>query len=186
LQSDPRGREESQLSTAPPGLDALTRFNNARPEVALAELTACCASPCWAAAVAGGRPYPSVDAVLERASATLRELDEAEVDKALAGHPRIGERPVHTLAAHASSSREQAGVADADADTLAALAEGNRVYERRFGHVYLVCADGRSASELLAVLRGRLSNDPATERRVLRGELEKINRLRLARLLEAS
>jgi 2-oxo-4-hydroxy-4-carboxy-5-ureidoimidazoline decarboxylase len=68
--------------------------------------------------------------------------------------------------------------------TLAALAEGNREYEARFGHVYLVCASGRSGEELLAVLRSRLGNDPATERRVVRAELGKINRLRLERLAE--
>ena len=98
---------------------------------------------------------------------------------ALAGHPRIGER-----CAHASSRREQSGVAGAGAQVLDALAAGNRAYEERFGHVYLVCANGRPAGELLAVLRGRLGNDPATERRVLRAELREINRLRLERLLE--
>jgi 2-oxo-4-hydroxy-4-carboxy-5-ureidoimidazoline decarboxylase len=74
-------------------------------------------------------------------------------------------------------------VAGADADVLAGLAEGNRVYEQRFGHVYLVCASGRSAEELLAVLRGRLDNDPVTERAVVRAELAAINRLRLDQLL---
>jgi 2-oxo-4-hydroxy-4-carboxy-5-ureidoimidazoline decarboxylase len=69
---------------------------------------------------------------------------------------------------------------------LAALADGNRAYEQRFGHVYLVCADGRPAAELLDVLRARLANDPATERAVLRTELGKINRIRLTRLLEDS
>ncbi len=144
---------------------------------AVGELTECCASPAWAEAVAAGRPYGTVDALLERAAAVLAELDETEIDRALAGHPRIGER-----SAHASSQREQAGVADAEAEVLAGLAEGNRAYEERFGHVYLVCADGRPAGELLAVLRERLQNDPATERRVLRAELEKINALRLRRL----
>jgi 2-oxo-4-hydroxy-4-carboxy-5-ureidoimidazoline decarboxylase len=165
-------------------LNALHRFNIAPLERALAELTACCASPQWAAAVAAGRPYGSVAGFLARAGAVVTELDESEIDKALAGHPRIGERPEHAFPAHASSQQEQAGVAEADADTLATLAECNRTYEQRFGHVYLVCADGRTATELLAVLRERLENDPATERRVLRTELGKINRLRLIRRLE--
>ena len=147
------------------------------PDQALARLLDCCASLKWATRIVSSRPYPSLDGLFARADVTLENLSEAEVDKALAGHPRIGER-----SAHASSRREQAGVAGADADTLAALAEGNRVYERRFGHVYLVCADGRSAEELLDVLRARLGNDPETERRVLRVELAKINRLRLGRL----
>lgn len=173
-----------QRFDAQPLFDGLHRFNTASREQALAELTACCASPGWAAAVADGRPYPSVDTVLKRADSVLGQLDEAEIDKALAAHPRIGESPEHLSPEHASSRREQAGVAGADAEVLAALAEGNRFYEQRFGHVYLVCADGRSATELLALLRGRLANAPSTERWKLRDELAKINKLRLTRLLE--
>lgn len=145
---------------------------------AVAGLVACCASPEWARGVARGRPYGSVARLVERADAVLAGLPEGEIDRALAGHPRIGER-----SAHASSRREQAGVASADAEVRAALAAGNHAYEERFGHVYLVCADGRPAEELLAVLRGRLGSDPATERRVLRTELSAINRIRLERLI---
>jgi 2-oxo-4-hydroxy-4-carboxy-5-ureidoimidazoline decarboxylase len=138
---------------------------------------ACCASPLWADRMVAGRPYGTLERLLTYADTVLAELDESEVDKALAGHPRIGER-----SKHASSRREQAGVADADTGALAALAEANRDYERRFEHVYLVCADGRSGQELLDVLRSRLDNDRATERRILRSELAKINRLRLTRM----
>jgi 2-oxo-4-hydroxy-4-carboxy-5-ureidoimidazoline decarboxylase len=147
---------------------------------AAAALRECCAAPEWARRLAAGRPYGSAPALLDRADAVLADLDEDQVDLALAGHPRIGERPVH-----AASVREQSGVAGAADEVRAALAAGNRAYEQRFGHVYLVCADGRPAADLLAVLRSRLDNDPATERAVLRAELAKINRIRLARLLEA-
>ena len=81
------------------------------------------------------------------------------------------------------SGREQAGVDRDDRALMQALADGNREYERRFGHIYLVCASGRSGAELLALLRGRLGNDPDAEWRVVRSELEKINRIRLERLL---
>ncbi len=74
-------------------------------------------------------------------------------------------------------------MASATDDVKAALAEGNRAYEVKFGYVYLVCASGRSAPELLDILTERLSNDPDSERRVMRSELGKINRLRLERLL---
>jgi 2-oxo-4-hydroxy-4-carboxy-5-ureidoimidazoline decarboxylase len=141
------------------------------------ELMSVCAAPVWAAEVASGRPYASLEELLARADEVLAGLAESQVDAALAGHPRIGER-----AAQLSSRREQSQVATAGAEVLDALVEGNREYEERFGHVYLVRADGRSAEELLAVLRDRLRNDPLTERRVLRGELAKINRLRLSRL----
>lgn len=150
---------------------------NALPD-ADGELIACCASPAWAAVVAAGRPYASVDALLARAGDALAGLDEAEIELALAGHPRIGER-----SAHASSQREQSGVTDGD---RAALAAANRAYEERFGHVYLVCAAGRPAAELLTVLQTRLHNTPQQERRVLRAELEKINTLRLHHLLRTS
>lgn len=145
---------------------------------AVAELEGCCASPDWARAVAAGRPYGSVDALVERAGGALAALTEDEIDLALAGHPRIGERSTHT-----SSQREQSGIAGADAGTLDELAAGNRAYEERFGHVYLVFANGRPAAELLDILHTRLHNDAPTERALLRQELHKINATRLRRLL---
>jgi 2-oxo-4-hydroxy-4-carboxy-5-ureidoimidazoline decarboxylase len=157
----------------------LNGFNTAPEAEAVATLVACCSSPEWARQVARARPYRTVDALVGTADAALAGLDEGEVDAALAGHPRIGER-----SAHASSQREQAAVAAADTEVLAGLAAGNREYEERFGHVYLVCADGRPAAELLAVLHGRLGNEPDEERRVLRGELARINAIRLRRMLE--
>lgn len=157
----------------------LTDFDTLPDDAAARELATVCASPVWVRRLTAARPYGSLEALLDAADAALAALDESEVDRALAGHPRIGER-----SAHASSRREQAAVAAAGADVLAALAEGNRAYEQRFGHVYLVCADGRPAAELLDVLRARLGNDPATERVVRRTELGRINRLRLVRLVE--
>jgi 2-oxo-4-hydroxy-4-carboxy-5-ureidoimidazoline decarboxylase len=157
----------------------MAEFDRLPAAQARAALLDCCAAPDWADRLVAARPYGAPAALLARADAVLAELDEEQVDRALAGHPRIGER-----SAHASSVREQAGVAGAADDVRAALAAGNRAYEDRFGHVYLVCADGRSADELLAVLQARLGNDPATERAVLRTELAKINRIRLTRLLE--
>jgi 2-oxo-4-hydroxy-4-carboxy-5-ureidoimidazoline decarboxylase len=138
------------------------------------ELLAVCRAPRWAREVAAARPHGSVAALQAAAGAALADTD---LDEAMAGHPRIGDRT-----ATGASRREQSGVAGADAGVLAALADGNRAYQQRFGHVYLVCATGRSAEELLAVLRARLGNDPATERAVALGELAAINRLRIARL----
>ncbi|MEV4239411.1 2-oxo-4-hydroxy-4-carboxy-5-ureidoimidazoline decarboxylase [Nocardia sp. NPDC049737] len=152
---------------------------NALPEAkANAALLVCCASPEWARALVAGRPYANTDAVFDAADAVLAELSEAEVDRALDGHPRIGARP-HT----AASAREQAGVAGAEDAVRVRLAEGNLAYEEKFGHIYLVCATGKSGDELLELLSARLGNDPETERLVMRRELAKINRIRLARLL---
>jgi 2-oxo-4-hydroxy-4-carboxy-5-ureidoimidazoline decarboxylase len=157
----------------------LDRVNALPCEEAERLLSALCSSPAWARGVASGRPYDSVEALLAAADEVLASLPEPEVDAALAGHPRIGERT-----AHGSLSRgEQAGLAGMSTSTEQALAEGNRTYEERFGHVYLVCATGRSGPELLALLQQRLGNDRAQERRVLREELRRINRIRLSGLL---
>lgn len=99
----------------------------------------------------------------------------------MAGHPRIGER------AHSAWSRqEQSGVARASDDVRAKLAAANAEYERRFGQVYLVCASGRSADDLLVICRSRLGNDLTSERGVVLDELAKINRLRLGELLRGA
>jgi 2-oxo-4-hydroxy-4-carboxy-5-ureidoimidazoline decarboxylase len=161
----------------PPEGVGLSAFNAMPAGQARAALTACCAAARWAERVAGGRPYSSLAALLDRAAS----LTDEDVSEALAGHPRIGQSPAQV---HSSWSRtEQAAVASAGDDVLAQLAEGNRAYEERFGHIYLVCAAGRSAPDLLRILRDRLGNDPASERLVTRDELRKINELRLARLI---
>jgi 2-oxo-4-hydroxy-4-carboxy-5-ureidoimidazoline decarboxylase len=156
-------------------------FNGLSGAEAVRALRGCCDSGRWAEQIAAGRPYSTPDDLYAAADATLADLAEADVDEALAAHPRIGDRPTG-----ADSRREQAGVAGASEQTLADLAEANRAYEARFGHVYLVCATGKSADELLAIARSRLSNDPATERRVLRAELSKINYVRLWRMLHTT
>ena len=158
------------------GLDGFNALSDDRAEQAL---LACCASPAWVREVGAGRPYQDADQLFRAADDALARLGEDDVDDALAGHPRIGERPDTEW-----SSREQSGTADADAETRRRLAEGNRAYEDRFGHVYLVCATGRRAEELLAVLEERLDNDPETERAIVRAELGKINRIRLQKLLQ--
>lgn len=159
----------------------LAAFNSLPEDRAVEVLLTCCSSRRWARIVLGGRPYESADEVYQAADDALAELSETDVDEALAGHPRIGER---AGAGHSAwSNREQAGVAGAADDTRAALAEANRAYEERFGHVYLVCATGKSAEELLTILNTRLESDPATERGVVRTELGKINRIRLERML---
>lgn len=156
----------------------LEGFNRLSDRQALHALFECCSSSIWARRVAQGRPFDSREMFLDRADRVLAELPETEIDQALDGHPRIGGK-----ADNPSSKREQAAVAGAGNDVLDALAAGNRAYEDKFGHVYLVCATGRSAAELLAILDERLDNDAETERRVLRVELAKINRIRLSRML---
>jgi 2-oxo-4-hydroxy-4-carboxy-5-ureidoimidazoline decarboxylase len=156
----------------------LAAFNAAAPERARDLLLGCCHAGHWAAEVIAGRPYPTLDALLARAG---EELTDDDVTEALAGHPRIGQAPA--AGQNTWSRREQAGVSGADQAMLAELAPGNQAYEDRFGHIYLVCASGRSAPELLGILKDRLRNGPDEERHVVRSELRAINDLRLAKLI---
>jgi 2-oxo-4-hydroxy-4-carboxy-5-ureidoimidazoline decarboxylase len=161
----------------------LASFNTRPADEVERDLLACCAVPGWARAVVAGRPYPDLGALVATADAALAALTWDEVALALAAHPRIGERPTGTDRESAWSRREQAAVTDADAQVRAALAEANREYEQRFGHLFLIFASGRSRDELLAAARQRLGNDTTTEQHVVHGELRKIARLRLERLL---
>ena len=160
---------------------SLETFNALPAETASKHLLACCSSERWVHNVTSGRPYASVGEALARSDESVAGLDQGDLGQALAGHPRIGAGSTAGW-----SGREQAGVQGADRATMQALAEGNQAYERRFGHVYLVCATGRSAGELLALLQERLGHDSGTEWGIVRRELGKINRIRLRQLLEGT
>lgn len=166
--------------------DQLARLNELPAPAASRELLACCSAASWADRMTAGRPYRSAGHALRQSAAIVATLTEPELAQALAGHPRIGERPAagHGPARSAAwSAREQSGVSEADAETARALADSNLEYEQRFGHIYLVCASGRTGPQLLALLRGRLANDDETEWQVVRSELQKINEIRLGKLL---
>ncbi|TDC85034.1 2-oxo-4-hydroxy-4-carboxy-5-ureidoimidazoline decarboxylase [Micromonospora sp. KC606] len=146
-------------------------------------LCRCCSARVWVAAIVAGRPYADQDALGVASDAATMSLDPAGFTEALAGHPRIGERvPIH---GEQWSRQEQAGVAGADEQLRAELAAANAAYEQRFGHLYLVCATGLPATDLLDICRVRLTNDPVAERTVSLAELAKINRLRLGKLLRS-
>ncbi len=168
-----------QASEGSEGSQALAAFNSLGQPEAQAQLETCCASRRWAAAVAAGRPYRSHESLYRAADQAWRALDEADWLEAFAAHPRIGEQAV----ADPTARREQAGVAGASARTRTALADANRTYEERFGHVFLICASGQSAEEMLASIHRRLGNDAQTELEVAAGEQSKITRLRMERLL---
>jgi 2-oxo-4-hydroxy-4-carboxy-5-ureidoimidazoline decarboxylase len=169
--------------------DELARFNGLPAAAAHDELLACCHSPTWADRMLTGRPYSSARDAVRQSSAIVARMSVADLEVALAGHPRIGQQPARAAGEGKSaewSRQEQSGVATADTETATALAESNEEYERRFGHIYLVCATGRSGPELLALLRERLGNDPAAEWDVVRRELANINQIRLRKLLEGA
>jgi 2-oxo-4-hydroxy-4-carboxy-5-ureidoimidazoline decarboxylase len=160
----------------------LDRFNTLATEAAEEALLACCAAPGWAARVAAARPYQTEADLVVAGVHAFDELGWGELRQALAAHPRIGHRPGGDGAEAAWSRREQAGVPG----PVRELDEVNEAYERRFGHLFLIFASGKSADEILMAARGRLRNDEDTERTVVRGELRKIVELRLERLAEVA
>ena len=157
----------------------LEDFNALPDSSADEQLAACLPVPRWVAAVRDGRPYAAWPDLEATASAAAMHLDDEELEAALAGHPRIGERasgPSHNAAA---SAREQAGVDPADAEVTDALAAGNAAYEARFDRVFLIRAAGRSAQEILGELERRLGNDDDAEREETVTQLREIALLRL-------
>lgn len=148
------------------------------------ELRACCAADAWLARIQAARPIPSAKALLDLSDETVLSLDDAALDQALAAHARIGERRLGSTTEDRWSRTEQAGALGAGDDVAERIAEGNRAYEQRFGHVFLIRAAGRTADEMLAALTERLGNDPQTERDVVRRELAEIVRLRLIKVVQ--
>ncbi len=157
---------------------SLDEFNDAPPDRVLQALRACNAAPQFAAELVAGRPYPDADTLVDRAEAVARSLPWDEVSLALVAHPRIGDRVEGSSSEASASRREQGSMSGADEATRAALLDGNRAYEERFDHVFLIRAAGRSPEEMLRELRRRLGNDEETERRETTEQLAQITALR--------
>ncbi len=160
---------------------------NALPaDDARAAFLRCCGSSRWADAMTARRPFASPADLLQAADDAWGGLDRADYLEAFAAHPRIGDvdslRRKFFASTTAWASTEQAGTATAPEDVLRGLAAGNREYEERFGYIFIICATGKSAAEMLATLRSRLVNEPETELRIAAGEQAKITRLRLEKL----
>ncbi len=157
----------------------LDDFNDEPADRVVQALRACNAAPRFAAEVAAGRPYRDVETLVGRAEDVARALPWDDVAIALAAHPRIGDRVEGSSAEAESSRREQGSMDDADGDVRAALLDGNRAYEERFDHVFLIRASGRSPEEMLAELRRRLANDEDAERAEVTEQLAQITALRI-------
>ena len=142
-------------------------------------LLACADVPRWADAICDGRPYTDEASLLHHADLNARDLTDDELARAMAAHPRIGDRARGASTEAAWSRQEQAGVQPDDE-----LVEVNRAYEARFGRVFLICATGLTAGDVVAAARARLTNDEATETAVAKDELRKIALLRLRKELD--
>ncbi|HEX7418363.1 MAG TPA: 2-oxo-4-hydroxy-4-carboxy-5-ureidoimidazoline decarboxylase, partial [Thermoanaerobaculia bacterium] len=171
------------------------------------DLLSCCGSLKWAEAIAKARPFAHWDDLTALADRIWSRLGSEDWLEAFRAHPRIGQNVILSRedgeesgrgkdAPHPDSSRstalgmtktwtsdEQSGTTGASQETMNALAEGNREYEKKFGHIYLVCATGRTADDMLANLRERMKNGAATELRVAAEEQRRITALRLEKLV---
>ncbi|SFF02774.1 2-oxo-4-hydroxy-4-carboxy-5-ureidoimidazoline decarboxylase [Blastococcus tunisiensis] len=164
-------------------MSSLDDFNGEPADRAVQALRACNAAPRFAAELVAGRPYRDVGTLVDRAEEVARALPWEEVLIALAAHPRIGDRPEGDSTEAMSSRTEQSSMSGADDATREALVGGNRRYEERFDHVFLIRASGRSPQEMLAELERRLGNDEETERAEVTGQLAEITALRVRALV---
>jgi 2-oxo-4-hydroxy-4-carboxy-5-ureidoimidazoline decarboxylase len=163
----------------------LSQINAWTDDQANEEFRRCCGSSRWSREMARLRPFDTDAALLAAAERVWWGLSAADWLEAFAAHPRIGDR--NALAAKfaataAWSAREQAGVEGAAADVLEELADENNRYVERFGYLFIVCATGKTAEQMLAMLRQRLSNDPGIEIKIAAAEQAKITRIRLERI----
>lgn len=165
----------TSLST--PGL---ARFNASDDSAALAALHEVCASSAWGSKLLAQRPYATAEALFEAGDAAMAELTTEDLTEAMAGHPPIGSpKP-----GDPTSSREQSGMAGASEALKAEMLELNLAYQDKFGHVFLICATGRTGEQMRDALRERIDNSPEQEWEIVRTELGRINRIRLTRLAE--
>jgi 2-oxo-4-hydroxy-4-carboxy-5-ureidoimidazoline decarboxylase len=162
-----------------PQAGTLAAFNAAPPEAAERDVLACCESRSFARRIVAGRPYRDPAALQDAVTAAFEAMTWDDIAESMNAHPRIGDR----ARAGGWSAAEQSGAASAGEEVRQALADGNLAYEDRFGHVFLICATGLSGQDMLDQLRARLGHDPDAERAVVREELLKITRLRLAKLM---
>lgn len=162
----------------------LSEFNQLDDAGAAALLRPCLDVDRWVSEIASGRPYASTDELFATARTAANPFTGAELEAALAHHPRIGERARGGTTEAGLSRSEQAGLA-LDGDIQQQLAEGNGAYERRFGRVFLIRAAGRSSNEILRQLQTRLRNDPDTEDGVVADQLRQIALVRLAGAVSA-
>ena len=159
------------------GLNALTQ------EDACALLAQSCGASRWVQAMVEGRPYQDMEALQQNAQTVWGTMERSDILEAFDHHPRIGAdiqalRKKFATTASLSES-EQASVAHASEETLLALRDGNKKYEARYGHIFIVCATGKSAQEMLELLEARMDNEPDEELRIAAAEQAKITQIRL-------
>ena len=162
----------------------LAEFNALPPAHAEAKLMDCCSCARWAAKMNAQRPFADVSALFYEADRHWQSLAREDWLEAFSHHPQIGEKAATGSESHRQwAAGEQAGARVATEDVKTRMARGNRLYYERFGYIYIVCATGKSAEEMLALLEERLQNDPARELPIAAEQQRQITRIRLEKLL---
>jgi 2-oxo-4-hydroxy-4-carboxy-5-ureidoimidazoline decarboxylase len=165
----------------------LTQWNTLAAGDAVREILPCCGSQRWAHALARLRPFPDTAALLAQSDEIWQELDPTDWFEAFSSHPRIGETKAPKSVTQKSaqwSNQEQGKVAQSKDDVRQRLKQANETYETRFGRIYIVCATGKTAEEMLAILYRRLENDEVTELRETAEQQRQITQLRLRKWLQ--
>ncbi len=166
-------------SSPTPGL---TRFNTLDDGAATAELHEVCASSAWGSKMLAQRPFATAESLFAANEAAMAELTADDLGEAMGGHAPIG-RP---KPGDPTSAREQRGMAGASEELKNELLELNLAYQDKFGHVFLICATGATGEFMRDAVKVRIDNSPEQEREIARGELVKINKIRLTRLVETA
>jgi OHCU decarboxylase len=173
--------------------NALKRLNALPATEAEADLLACCGASRWALGMVARRPFGNFAELFAAADEIWRSLGREDWLEAFSRHPQIAEKatekrieaqPGQPLSSR-WSAEEQSGAQRNSADVMTRLAEGNRAYRQRFGYIFIVCATGKTAEEMLAILERRLQNDASAELTIAAEEQRRITRLRLEKLLGA-
>ena len=170
----------------PPSANAvLSRWNSLDAEAAAREVLPCCGSTAWASGLAAQRPFADERQLFAASDRVWNALDELAWHEGFDSHPRIGQQHARAATAEslAWSSQEQRAAMSTEDATKLALAEGNRQYEARFGRIFIVCASGRSAAEILTILNARMQNTAADEMLEAAEQQRQITQLRLRRWL---
>lgn len=164
----------------------LLEFNSLPAGAAADLLLTCCGSDVWVKGMLECRPFLSLSQLLEKADEVWEKTTPSDWLEAFSHHPKIGDldslKEKFASTAHLAGG-EQGAVAQAGTGVLARLAKGNQEYENRFGFIFIVCATGKSAKEMLDLLEKRLPNDRDPELKIAAGEQHKITRLRLQKLI---
>ncbi len=167
-------------------MSGLERLNSLPASAAESEFLKCCGAKAWALSMVEQRPFADVAELLSKADDIWQSLGSADWLEAFRSHPKIGEQKAQQAQSETAqtwSEQEQAGTLDSAAETMKSLAEGNHQYEERFGHIFIVCASGKTANEMLAILQARLPNDLDLELHVAAEEQRKITSIRLQKLV---